>query len=299
MDGYATTSERAKRLVWRKGGMGLTEGVRLIPGEMPVALVYDSSTYAVVTATPADLEDFAVGFSLSEAIVARRSEIKHLEIIRQDNGIEARMWLAPEASLRESSRRRQMAGPAGCGLCGAESLQLAGRLPPRVASAFTVRAEAVPEAMASLVPIRKLNAVTRAVHAAAFWRPDIGTVAVREDIRQESALDKLAGHLAREGISATNGMLLLSGRVPVEMVQKAARLGTSVIAAAGAPAALAVRLAADTGITLVAMVSANGFEIFSHPQRVKEGRAGCAARGSSGTSYIGGHRSPAAVTSRS
>ncbi len=271
MSGDFATTARVQRLVWHGGEV--RAGERLVPEETPVALTYDGSTYAVMMATPADLEDFAIGFSLSEAVVAHQDEIKELEIVGQENGVEARMWLAPEASRRQSGRRRQMAGPTGCGLCGVESLEVAVRPLPRVESTLTLGAGAIPSAMAALQPLQRLNAETRATHAAAFWRPESGIVAVREDVGRHNALDKLAGSLARDGVSGAGGVVLLTSRVSVEMVQKAARLGAPVIAAISAPTALAIRLAEEAGITLLAIVRPDGFEIFTHPQRIEEGRA--------------------------
>jgi FdhD protein len=267
----------ASRLVWRTGEGAPVEGVRQVPAETPVALTYDGSTYAVMMATPADLEDFAYGFSLNESIVTRRDEITELEIIPQCNGIEARMWLAPEASRRQSGRRRQMTGPTGCGLCGVESLDLAVRPLAHVESALTLKPDAILTAMSALAPLQELNAHTRAVHAAAFWQPATGIAAVREDVGRHNALDKLAGHMARENVSCAGGIVLLTSRVSVEMVQKTARMGAPVIAAISAPTALAIRLATEAGITLLAIVRSDGFEIFTHPQRIEEGRAVSAA----------------------
>lgn len=250
-----------------RGGMA-THGTRTIPEETPIALTYNRSTYAVMLASPTDLEDFAVGFSLTEGIVQRAEEIEDFTVVAVDQGIEARMWLTPEAAARADARRRRIAGPSGCGLCGIESLEAAVRTSPAVASTVVFDSDMIALAMAALPAAQALNRQTHAVHGAAFWHPAQGLVALREDVGRHNALDKLAGALARQGISATDGLLLLSSRVSVELVQKAAMLGAPVLVAVSAPTALAVRLAETAGITLIGIARADGCEIFTHTQRI-------------------------------
>ncbi len=254
--------------IWRQGRV--TDGKRIIPEETAVAFSYDGGTYAVMMATPQDLEDFALGFSLTEGVVSSPADVRQSEIVEHGAGIELRMWLAEPHSVALGKRRRHLAGPTGCGLCGIESLEEAARPVSRVRHDASFTATDIMNALAALMPRQELNRQTRAVHAAAFWRPESGLVAVREDVGRHNALDKLAGALARSGTSTADGMVLLTSRVSVEMVQKTAAIGAPLIVAVSAPTALALRTAEAAGITLVGIARDDGFEVFTHPQRIKE-----------------------------
>ena len=171
-------------------------------------------------ATPQDLEDFAIGFSLTEGIIPSVDAIDTIDIVEEEMGVELRIWLkAPEAA-EFLGRRRKMAGPTGCGLCGVESLVEAMRPPPRVGEGRVLTRDQIMTAVDSLFPLQLLNRETRAVHAAGFWEPERRLVVVREDVGRHNALDKLAGALAREGADARSGLVVLTSRVSIEMVQK-------------------------------------------------------------------------------
>ena len=260
-----------RRLSWRRGPGGIfaaEESERVVPEETAIAFDYDGMTYAVMMATPGDLEDFAVGFSLTEGVVASAREIEELRVIRAEDGIVLRMTLATDRRDALWERRRHIAGPSGCGLCGIESLPQALRDVPPVASELRVTAGAVAGAMAALGPLQVLNRATRAVHAAAFWQPADGSLLVREDVGRHNALDKLVGAIARAGLAAAGGAVLLTSRVSVEMVQKTAIAGAPVLVAVSAPTALALRLAERARITLAGIARDDGFEIFTHPERI-------------------------------
>ena len=220
-------------------------------------------------ATPQDLEDFAIGFSLTEGVIPSVDAIDSIDILEEEMGVELRIWLkAPEAA-EFLGRRRKMAGPTGCGLCGVESLTEAMRPPPTVGDGRSFTPDQIMTAVESLFPLQVLNRETQAVHAAGFWEPERGLVAVREDVGRHNALDKLAGALAREGVNARSGLVVLTSRVSIEMVQKSAMIGAPVVVAVSAPTALAVRMAEACGMTLIAIARKDGFEIFTHPHRVK------------------------------
>ena len=240
-------------------------GQRTVAEECPVALVYEGTTSAVLMATPADLTDLAVGFSLTEGIIGEIGDISEFNIIPAANGIELRMWLHRDRAGQLKARRRRLVGPTGCGLCGIESLEDANRTPAPVLHHISLTPGQVADAVAALAAAQELNRQTRATHAAGFFLPDTGDIIVREDVGRHNALDKLAGALLAAGISGRSGAIVLTSRISVEMVQKTAAIGAGIIVAISAPTALAIRTAERSGITLVGIARGREFEIFTHP----------------------------------
>lgn len=249
-----------------------SEATRIVPEEVPVAFSYGGSTHAVMMATPADLDDFAVGFSLAEGIIGRAEQILSVEAIEAGPGIDLQITLEDNTAHALVARRRRMAGPVGCGLCGIESIEQATRPVPMVAGGevrFTSRD--LIEAMQLLGARQTLNRETRAVHGAGFFLPGEGLMALREDVGRHNALDKLVGAVCRAGWKRSRGMVVVTSRLSVEMVQKAAILGSPVLAAISVPTALAIRTAEAAGLTLVGIARGDDFEIFTRSDRITGG----------------------------
>ena len=258
---------RARRT--RIGRADESAGQRPLPEETPIAFTYARQTQAVMLASPSDLEDFAVGFSFTERIVAAPDEIEELEIVDLANGIELRVALVGDRATQIEARRRHMAGPAGCGLCGIESLDAAAVPPPVVRAEVKVESVDIFRALAALRDHQPVNDETRGVHAAGFWSPMANHfLAVREDVGRHNALDKLAGAIARSAVDASQCALVITSRVSVEMVQKAAAIGAPLLIAVSAPTALAVRTAEAANITLIGVARHSDWEMYTHRNRI-------------------------------
>jgi FdhD protein len=263
------------RALWRDGVSAA--GPRLLAEETAIALTYNRISYAVMMATPADLEDFAAGFSLSEGLISTRNEIQALEIVERAEGVEVRMDLPPAQIEALRARQRWRRGASGCGLCGMESLQEATRPPVAITATMLLSPAAIRRAQSSLPAAQKLNRQTGAAHAAALCDPAGRLLAACEDVGRHNALDKLIGRAARIGFSGATAFLLLTSRISTEMVQKAAVLGCPVVVAISAPTAHAVRLADASGMTLVGVARQDGFEVFCHSHRISDDRDAHAA----------------------
>ena len=251
---------------------GVSSGTRCVPEETPVAMSFNGASYAVMMATPADLEDFALGFALSEGIISAPGDIRGLDIVEVDGGIDCQMELADEVSEALKLRRRRIAGPVGCGLCGIESIAEAVRPVPEWHGPETRFTDIdVIRSVRLLAAEQPLHRETAAVHAAGFYARDDGIVAAREDVGRHNALDKLVGALALKAVDASRGAIVITSRVSIEMVQKTAVAGAPVLIAVSAPTALAVRTADAAGMTLVARVRDDDFEIFTHAYRISAG----------------------------
>jgi FdhD protein len=262
MTGAPTGARATPRLVF---GTSVTPGDRVLPEEVAVALSFNGTTQAVMMATPADLEDFGYGFALTEGI-AGPGEVLSVEVETLPRGYDVQIWLRPEAEDRLAARRRVMAGPVGCGLCGIDSIEQALREVPVVQpSAFRMTPSRIMAAVAALPGEQRLHDATRAVHGAAFWNGRV--LLAREDVGRHNALDKLVGGMVRQGIGP-EGAVVLTSRVSTDMVQKVAMLGAPMIIAVSAPTVAAVELAEAAGITLVALAKGDRFEVFTHTDRI-------------------------------
>jgi FdhD protein len=252
---------------WTRGTIARTTD--LVAEEMPVALVYHEVPHVVMLATPADLEDYAVGFTLSEGLVARTDEIRGVEVIRGEASADVKITVAWERFSQLIQRRRNLAGRTGCGLCGAETAEDAIRECPSVPAGVSITAEELHAAIAELSGRQPINARTGSVHAAAWVVPGTGIQVVREDVGRHNALDKTIGSLARSAADFSAGYMLITSRASYEMVQKCATVGVSLLVALSAPTAFAVRLAQRCGLTLVAFARADQHVVYAHPQRLK------------------------------
>lgn len=260
------TSARFERTLWRDGCS--VTGTRVLAEETAVAISYNGSTHAVLMATPADLEDLAVGFSVTEGIVDAVGAIESITIAGYDLGLDIQLRVRNDIAERLARRRRSMAGPVGCGMCGLESLEAASRCIAPVKASAAFAASGIVNAATSLEHHQHLNNATSAAHAAGFFRANGTVVMTREDVGRHNALDKLLGALLRSGAEIADGGLVVTSRVSVELVQKTAVAGCGLLAAISAPTALAVRTAEATGVTLAAVVRGQNFECFTHPDRI-------------------------------
>ncbi|KAF0105561.1 MAG: fdsC [Rhodospirillaceae bacterium] len=254
----------ARRLT--AGGSEMLE--ETVAEEVAVALVYNGISHAVMMATPCDLEDFARGFSLTERIVERPSEIYDIEVEPVGRGIEVRLEIATPRMAGLQERRRSLAGRTGCGLCGVDSLHAALRPVPAVSGPQPVARLAIERAMKELPSHQNINRANGATHAAAWASAEGTLVAVREDVGRHNALDKLAGALARSGGAGPGGFVVVTSRCSYEMVQKAAAIGASAIAAVSAPTSFAIETAEQAGIALAAFVRAGRLTVYAHAERI-------------------------------
>ncbi len=267
----------ASRVVHSMAGLsvrrdGARDVVRSLPEETPVAVVFDGTTAAVMMASPGDVRDFAMGFALTEGFISHPDDVAEFEVVHHELGIEARFWLNGDRAQALKARRRSMLGPVGCGLCGIDSLDQAIRpLPALAPGGPTISRCETARATDRLRAHQPLHDQTRAVHAAGFLRPGAGIVLAREDVGRHNALDKLIGAMALQGIDPGQGAIVLTSRVSVEMVQKTVIAGCPVLIAVSAPTAHALRLAEGAGLTLAAFARGEGFDIYSHSERISTG----------------------------
>jgi FdhD protein len=239
-----------------------------IAAEVPVALTYNRVAYVVMMATPDELEDFALGFSLTEGLIGQPADLLGINVIPRAGGLELAMIITEDCFDRLATRRRNMAGRTGCGLCGAENLQQAVRLPMPVPQRLTLSHAALQRAVDALETHQPLQAATGATHAAAWCDRDGQILCLREDVGRHNALDKLLGSLLRGGFDASQGFVLVSSRASYEMVYKTAAAGIELLAAVSAPTTLAVEFGVRCGLTLVGFARPGRHNLYTHPERL-------------------------------
>ena len=264
------TAQRRSATQWRVGA-GSQPIERATPQEVAIGLSFDGRPHTVLMATPADVEDLARGFTLTEA-VARAEDILAVEVTETDLGILADVKLQPGA-IQRKARPRTLEGRSSCGLCGVQRLADAVRPLPKVEGGAKVSHQAVQRAVDALGEVQALGRLTRATHAAAFADAEGRLVVVREDVGRHNALDKLAGAMVREGRDASSfdpgaGFVLVTSRCSFEMVEKTVRMGCSILVAVSAPTDLAIRRAEESGLTLVALARADGHTVFTCAERL-------------------------------
>lgn len=259
-----------RRLVrrWRDGR--IEEVYDAIAEEIPVALLYNDRPHVVMMATPRDLEDFALGFSLSEGIIRSAAEFEVLSTQTLLEGIELRLRVPPASAEALEARRRNLTGRTSCGLCGAQALEDAVRQPPPVVGGPCINRAILQRALAQLQDRQPMNAATGATHAAAWARGDGNIALLREDVGRHNALDKLIGAVVRAREPVQDGFAVVTSRASYEMVQKAATIGITLLAAISAPTALAIHLADQTHLTLIGFARRDSHVVYTHSQRISD-----------------------------
>ena len=254
----------------RPAADGGAAALETIAEETPVALVYNGHAFAVMMASPADLADFALGFSLTEAVIDRADEFFGAEVVVLPRGLELRVEIAEALALALRARSRALAGRTGCGLCGVDTIAEALRPVPRPASVATVPAAAIDRAVAAFPADQPMNRATGATHAAAFADLDGCIRLTREDVGRHNALDKLVGAMHAAGLDPASGFVVVSSRCSYEMVHKTAAAGLPLIAAVSAPTGLAVDLAERLGVGLLAYAREGRFTVYAGAARVAD-----------------------------
>ncbi len=251
---------------------GVEARVDVIAEEVPIALVYNGVSHAVMLATPQDLEDFALGFSLTEGILDAPSDLYGVEVVNQPQGIALHLDVATACFQRLKEKRRSMTGRTGCGLCGSESLEQALRIPTgKLAKKSTgsdkVTGKVICLAFANIRQQQELQALTGATHASAWINVHGGVELLREDVGRHNALDKLIGAMAKTK-QWNDGFVLTTSRASYEMVQKTASAGINILVAISAPTGLAIRVAEQCDLTLVGFARENSYVVYSHPENL-------------------------------
>lgn len=246
----------------------LVQAIDQVAEEVPVAMIYNGISHVVMLATPEDLEQFGLGFSLTEGILHSASELYDLEVVQRSEGIELQMTIPQQRFAALKQQRRNLAGRTGCGLCGAESLQQVRRKVKAITSQQQFSTDAIHRALSQLPMIQTLQRLTGAVHAAAWVEIDGSIAHLTEDVGRHNALDKLIGTLATSDVNLSAGFALVTSRASYEMVQKTATMGISMLVAVSGPTGLAIGLAQEAGLTLVGFARNGGHIMYTHSQRL-------------------------------
>ena len=257
-----------QRTVERWQGSRHTLQQDYIAEEVPVSLIYNGTPHVVMLATPTNLEEFALGFSITEGIIKNPQELLSTRIHNRANGIEVYLQIPEERFECLADKGRNLAGRTGCGLCGASTLQQAIRQPNIVKGDLTLSASELFSALADIKQRQTLNQLTGSVHAAAWVVPGQGVLAIREDVGRHNALDKLIGLLLRSDKNLAAGFVIVTSRASYELVQKAACVGITMLAAISAPTGLAIRLAEEAGLTLIGFARDDQHVVYTHPHRL-------------------------------
>jgi len=251
---------------WKKGDQHRREDE--VAAEVPIALTYNKRSHVVMMTTPAALDDFAMGFSLTEGIISHPSDVLDISVIEREKGLELAVMVNEVCFKRLDSQRRNLVGRTGCGLCGSETLDQAMRYPAAVSSRVSVNNAALQSAIGSLNQHQPLQAATGALHGAAWCSIDGEILAVREDVGRHNALDKLIGHLYQADFDPGDGFVLVSSRASYEMVYKAAAAGMEMLVAVSAPTMLAIDFAHRSGITLVGFARPGRHNVYTFEGRI-------------------------------
>lgn len=266
--GYARPLLEHRAVRWDRGTVSPT--VEQVAEEVPVALVYNGIPHVVMMATPLDLDDFALGFSLTEDLIRTPSDLKRVEVIPYSQGIEIQATVSKECEDVIAGRARRMSGRTGCGICGSDSIAAVLREVHPVTATARFTAAALHYGVQGLAAGQRLNQSAGAIHAAGWATSDGEVTTIREDVGRHNALDKLIGALARADVDPASGFVLVTSRASFEMVQKATVLGAPLLAAISGATGLAIRLAEEAGLTLVGFIRSDRHTVYTHPSRLDQ-----------------------------
>jgi len=262
--------EEAPATVLTFAGAGPVSALRAIPVEVPVNLIYGGIPFAVMMTTPSDLEDFAIGFSLTEGVIQKPEDIRGLRVEAEAGGLRLVIDLTPERLHEHLARKRALSGRTGCGVCGIEDLKALPQASRSHGTAPGIALPALHRALTALEDRQRLNGLTHAVHAAAWADLDGTIIEVREDVGRHNALDKLIGALCRSGASPDNGFVIVTSRCSFELVEKVAVLGARALVAISAPTSLALERARHLDMTLIGIARRDGVSVFHGLERIRE-----------------------------